>query len=51
MLINFFLILFQLRVVSQEVKFSPSDLEELYELFKVMCRFPHLLNSYLNGRL
>jgi len=43
--------LFQLRVVSQDVEFSPSDLEELYELFKVMCYFLHLPNIRLNGGL
>ncbi|XP_067160312.1 TBC1 domain family member 8B isoform X7 [Apteryx mantelli] len=33
-----------LRVVSQDVKFSPSDLEELYELFKK----EHFLSCYWN---
>uniref|UniRef100_A0A8C3M5H0 TBC1 domain family member 8B n=1 Tax=Chrysolophus pictus TaxID=9089 RepID=A0A8C3M5H0_CHRPC len=44
LLINFFLILFQLRVVSQDVKFSPNDLDELYELFKR----EHFLSCYWN---
>lgn len=50
-LINFLFILFQLRVVSQDVKFSPSDLDELYDLFKVVCHFPCFSNMYFNGEL
>lgn len=49
LLINFFLILFQLRVVSQDVKFSPNVLDELYELFKVICYLHHFSNFHPNG--
>lgn len=35
--------------MSQDVKFSPNDLDELYELFKVICHLHHFSNICLNG--